>query len=143
MILDREISRCEKFPGQVVSRDKGSLCKHVAVNPEKRFAMRHYKLDGEVVTDPKLCCDFLLLNDTQKKAYFIELKGSDVCHGIKQLEATANYMRSELLPFTFYYRLVSSKVNTHDIKSNAYRKFKQKNFNFFKHSNRILTEILD
>ena len=25
------------------------------------------------------CCDFLLVNDTQQKAYFIELKGGNIC----------------------------------------------------------------
>lgn len=142
MILEKAVSECEKYPKQVVSRDKGSVCKHVAVNPEQKFALRQYQLDGKLVNQ-KLCCDYLLLNDSTKKAYFIELKGSDVRHGIKQLEETGKYMRPELLSFTFYYRLVSRKVNTHDIKSSEFRRFKEKYFRYFKHQNEIIEETLD
>lgn len=52
-------------------------------------------------------------------------------------------MRSELPLFTFYYRLVSRKVNTHDIKSNEFRKFKEKYFKYFKHQNEVIEETLN
>lgn len=51
-------------------------------------------------------------------------------------------LRAELINYTFYYRLVSSKVNTHDVKSSEYRKFKEKHYPFFEHKNREIVDIL-
>lgn len=82
------------------------------------------------------------MNDTKVNAYFIELKVSDIKRGIEQLDETAKMLRAELINYTFYYRLVSSKVNTHDVKSSEYRKFKEKHYPFFEHKNREIVDIL-
>lgn len=138
-MLERLTSKCKINDTRIVSRDKGASVRHIALNEKGRNAVRQYQLDGELVKN-QTCCDFLLLNDTAEDAYFIELKGSDIKQGIRQLDETAKILRRELGHYTFYYRLVSSKVNTHDIKSNEYRKFKEKNYRFFVHKN---NEIID
>ena len=73
MLLTPEKSLCEKNQPIIVSRDKRSQVQHRAINPQRVFEVRQYQLDGDLVTQEK-CCDFLLTNDTSKKAYFIELK---------------------------------------------------------------------
>ncbi len=61
---------------------------------------------------------------------------------VRKKYQTAKMLRAELINYTFYYRLVSSKVNTHDVKSSEYRKFKEKHYPFFEHKNREIVDIL-
>lgn len=59
MILTQEKSKCEKNQKIVVSKDAGQSREHRAKNPEQKYDLRHYKLDGEIFVQEK-CCDFLL-----------------------------------------------------------------------------------
>lgn len=125
MILTQEKSKCEKNQKIVVSKDAGQSREHRAKNPEQKYDLRHYKLDGEIFVQEK-CCDFLLLNDTLEKAYFIELKGENIEEAVEQLEESALKLKSELRGYEFLYRIVSSKVVTHKVRNTKYRKFQEK-----------------
>lgn len=125
MILTPENSLCKVNQAIVVSRDRGNPREHRAINPERRFALRHYKLDGELVRQTK-CCDYLLVNDTKGKAYLIELKGGNIDEAVAQLEAGEQICKNELSGYTFFYRIVCSKAKTHKIQGTKFRKFKEK-----------------
>lgn len=125
MLLTPEKSLCEKNQAIVVSRDKGTRREHRAANPQRQFELRHYKLDGELVRQ-QTCCDFLLINDSGKKAYFIELKGENIDKAVKQLEAGERYCKSELRGYESLFRIVCSKAKTHKLQDNGVRKFKEK-----------------
>ena len=84
--------------------------------------MRHYKLDGELVKNIK-CCDYLLLNDSCKRAYYIELKGRDLEHAIEQVEAGEQICKEFIGQYTSLFRIVTSKTRTHGLKSQKYRHF--------------------
>lgn len=140
-MLEKQISSCGLYDTKIVSKDKHSSVRHIGLNEKGKNKVRQFQLDGEVIKN-KICCDYLLLNDTKENAYYIELKGSDIKHGIKQLEETAKLFEKELEDYQFYYRLVSSKVNTHDIKSSEYRKFKERHFKYFLHKNNEIIEKL-
>ena len=75
MLLSREKSLCEKNQAIVVSRDKGAQVEHRATNPKRQFDLRHYRLDGGLIQQEK-CCDYILINDSRKKAYLIDKKAS-------------------------------------------------------------------
>ena len=77
MLLDPKKSLCSTNQSVVISRDKGQKTEHRAENPSGKYSIRHYKLDGVLIQQEE-CCDFLLLNDTGYKSYYIELKGQDV-----------------------------------------------------------------
>lgn len=142
MLLTREGSLCEKNQKIVVSRDHGNVREHRALNPNGRFDLRHYKLDGDLVQYEK-CCDYLLVNDSGKKAYFIELKGSNVDEAIPQLEAAERRFCSELRQYVLYYRIVASKARTHEIRKNAFRKFQEKYGSRLICKTGILEEVLN
>lgn len=125
MLLTPEISLCEKNQAIVVSRDKGAQREHRANNPQRKFDLRHYKLDG-VLIKRKTCCDFLLINDSRKKAYFIELKGGNIDEAVNQLEAGERECKAELEGYSFFYRIVCSKAKTHKIQNTRFRKFREK-----------------
>ena len=109
MLLTPDKSLCEKRQAIVVSRDKGEQREHRANNPQRQFDLRHYKLDGALIQQAT-CCDYLLVNDSRKKAYLIELKGGKIDQAIKQLEAGEQKCKAELKGYTFLYRIVCSKA---------------------------------
>lgn len=115
-------SLCEPYAKIVVSKDARSRAEHIAKNSGQKYYLRHYRLDGAIVSG-ETCCDFLLLNDTLKKAYYIELKGRDIRHGVEQLEAAEKLMKSRLTGYESNFRLIYSKAATHDIRSNKFRSF--------------------
>lgn len=84
--------------------------------------MRQYKLDGVVVKN-ETCCDFLLLNDSLRRAYLIELKGRNIDEAVPQLQAGKRILSPELKGYDFYCRIVCSKVNKNDLMKNTFRKF--------------------
>ncbi len=142
MILIPEKSICEKNQSIVVSKDKGTQREHRAINPNRRFDLRHYKLDGDVFKQMK-CCDFLLINDSTKKAYLIELKGGNIDEAIEQLESSEQKCKKELKEYDFFYRIVCSKVRTHKIQSGKFRKFKEKCGKKLITKENVLSESLD
>ena len=125
MRLTQDRSLCETHQKIIVSKDHGTSRTHRADNTRKRYAVRQYKLDGDIISDKK-CCDFLLLNDTLKDAYFIELKGGNVDEAIPQLESGLKEFQAELKEYPYYFRAIPSKVRTHDVRSSKFKRFKDR-----------------
>lgn len=142
MLLTSQNSLCEKNQAIVVSKDKGAQREHRANNPQRKFDLRHYKLDGVLIQQTK-CCDFLLINDSRKKAYLIELKGRNIDDAVDQLEAGEEKCKAELEGYTFFYRIVCSKAKTHKIQNNKFRKFREKYGVRLKMKENCLVETLD
>lgn len=62
--------------------------KFIALNPNRKEVLR-IKIDGCVINDNTTNkCDFLIIDPQKDNAYFIELKGKNVKHAIKQLNDT-------------------------------------------------------
>lgn len=123
-ILSGHQSLCDKRQKRIVSKEKRSS--HTAVN-EKRQLVRQYLIDGDVIEDKHVIkCDYLVLNDEKKAAYFIELKGSKVVHAIEQIEETAKRLRPCLQGYQFYYRIVYSGSCTHNVNRAGYLEWERK-----------------
>lgn len=73
MPLNGFTSLCSKNAKQIVSRDKGNPQYHKA-NNVSNSEVTHYQIDGKVIKTGDRC-DYLLMNETSKTAYLIELKG--------------------------------------------------------------------
>jgi hypothetical protein len=117
-------SKCEQNAPIIVSKEKS--CAHYAINAD-RNNVRQYKIDGEVVprTDNRPACDYLVLNDDKKTAYFIELKGSDILRAIKQVEETEKMLKNELSDYSARFRIVY-KSGTHDIQNSLIVEWKRR-----------------
>ncbi len=123
-----------------VSAEKGR--KHIAQNSDGQYEVRHYRLDGDIINNA-LCCDYLLVNDSKRNAYYIELKGSDLTHAIAQVEAGEKICRDFLRGYSAFYRIVTSKTRTQELKSSKYRHFECRvGRDKIKQGNRIIEEIL-
>ena len=125
MIFEGYNSLCKPNAKTIVSRDKGSSRRHIAENPEQKFSVRHFQLDGDVFQNV-LCCDYLLLNDTTKIAYYIELKGHNIGHAAEQLMAGEKLCANEVGDYVALYRIVSSGMPTQKAYPLPYRKLLNK-----------------
>lgn len=101
-------------------------CKHIGYNVN-RHSIRHYLVDKGIIpqNDPEERCDYLLLNDTDKRAYYIELKGSDLEKAIQQIDNTIRLLHSEISSYTVFPRIVYYS-GTHDIHGSKVTKWKAK-----------------
>ena len=117
MLLTIDKSLCEIRQKTIVSKDQRSSRKHCARNLQQKYNVRHYKLDGKLISQ---------INDTVKRAYFIELKGRHIEDAISQLESGYNLFRSELKGYEIHLRIVPSKARTHSLRDPEFRKFKAK-----------------
>lgn len=141
MMLDKAQSLCEERQKKIISRDTKSRCEHRAHNLERNL-IRHYQIDGGVITDKTVQkCDFLLLNDDKKNAYLIELKGTHILKALQQLEETEKHLREALKAYTLNYRIVY-KANTQAIRSSEYTKFCKAKKNRVKASTNLLEETI-
>lgn len=107
----RHQSLCKPQQKNIVSTDQGSSCRHIAHNSDQCH-VRHYRVDGDLITVGKRC-DFMLLNEDRKNVYLIELKGSDLHQAIAQVEATEKILRTNFPEYAFFYRLIyHARVHT-------------------------------
>ena len=102
MPLDGDSSLCEERQPVIVSRDAKGRREHRALNMDACLVIQ-YRIDGDVIRDASICCDFLVMNDDRRDAYLIELKGSDIDHALDLLEATAARFQTELREYRVRY----------------------------------------
>ena len=73
----------------------------------KRQAVRLFHVDGGIIRDKFTeRCDYLLMNDDLKEAYFIELKSSKIRHAYEQINKTIRMARESLHGYEMYKRIV-------------------------------------
>jgi hypothetical protein len=85
-----------------------------------------YRVDGNLIKEGKKC-DFLLLNCEKRKAYFIELKGSNLHRAIDQINQTIDLLQSSIKDdFAIYARIVLTRVNTINLEDLKYKNLNKK-----------------
>jgi len=101
------ISDCEERQPNITSKDQKSSRVHYAHNKlHKRIF--HCVVDGQLITQVT-ASDFLLLNEDEQIAYFIETKGAKVAKAAQQLEITAKRLRADLSNYEYRFRIVHRK----------------------------------
>lgn len=74
------------------------------------------EIDGCVYNEATTKCDYLMVVEDISKAFFIELKGTDVEKGIQQLYVTVNGLKSHFTDYVLEAR-ISNKGTTPDVKT--------------------------
>lgn len=110
-LLSKAASLCESHQKIIVSEEKNR--KHTAKNLDLSL-VRHYKIDGDVITDISILkCDYLVLNDSKKTAYFIELKSSGKFNEARQqIHSTIEKLRQELPGYIYHGRIIAKSVSS-------------------------------
>ena len=101
--------------------------RHIAVNRDKDDVY-HIKIDGDVIPrkyNNTKRIDFLLLNETKKTAYLIELKGCHIEDAFAQLEISHEHLHPLLSGYAIKWRLVH-RSRTSDLKTNNVIKYLRK-----------------
>lgn len=100
--------------------------KHIGNNPD-RLHCRRYHVDGYILkSQDGNKCDYLLVNDDGKDAYFIEMKGGEIDDAPKQLEASIEALKDSLKGYYFFQRIVCSKAGTHKMNGSVILQWKRK-----------------
>lgn len=127
----------------VPCKDSGHSTEYRYINQSSNHLAK-YRVDGGLILNGAKC-DFLLLSCEQKRAYFIELKGSDILHAIEQIDKSIDSLKSNLAGFAFFARIVLTKVSTIDLKSTKLVKLEKRLKSLdgnLKKQTRLLKEIV-
>lgn len=98
---------------EVSVSEKG--CKYTGKN-DAGNAIRLFHIDGYVIqgTSEKKC-DYLILNDTNQKAFYIELKGTDIKKATEQLDNAIEEINGSI-GYEVYPRIVFKGSATHALR---------------------------
>lgn len=130
--LVQKMSLCDKKQALVVSQDKKSknTCRHIARNTDAcnvaQFQLDGdiFQLDGNIFQGHEVRCDFLVLNQDKKNAYFIELKGSNIMHAKQQVESSVNLLRDDLTGYSCFFRIIF-RSQTQEVRSSKVIRWKE------------------
>ncbi len=106
-----EADDCTEFCDEraiIVAKDKGNRQEYRASNKKIRHCCKIRIDNCFIKTGEK--CDFMILNCTDKTAYLIELKGSDLVKSFRQINVTIDKLLSQLDDFKIYARSVITKA---------------------------------
>ena len=110
---------------KVLFKDKGRST-YLYINRSAAHLAK-YRVDGGLIPGDGVKCDDLLLNCEKKRAYFIELKGSDIIRAIQQIDRSIDQLKGDLSGFAFFARIVVTRVNvTHLEKNSQYLRLERK-----------------
>lgn len=107
-------------------RSAENQCVHIGQNPARNH-VRQFKVDGEVFTaqSTESRCDYLLLNDTETKSYYIELKGSDLPKAIEQIENTIRLLSPSIRNYKIFRRIVY-RTGSHKVQESTVLRWRKK-----------------
>lgn len=133
----------------VVLKDKkgGNVCYRGDNNERNELIV--YKIEeGILKNEPGLKCDFGLYTVSSNTIRFIELKGSDLKHAIKQIiNSIKNVVdKNSIEVDRIHGRVVLSKVRTPDMNSTYEKELKRmlkKRNGDFRRENSVLKEVVD
>ncbi len=80
---------------EIVLKDKRASSKYTGLNPNNKLSICRHRIDGVIIKEGSKC-DYLLLDMTDQKAYFVELKGHDINQAAEQIRTTIEVLEPEL-----------------------------------------------
>ena len=115
---------CTEHQKEIHSKENNS--EHIAINKDGD-SVRQIKIDGDVLPTnytQERRVDYLVLDETKKTAYLIELKGSHIKSAFVQLENTDKKLSNALKEHNIYWRVVCSS-RTANLKNNDVKKYQK------------------
>jgi hypothetical protein len=100
----------------VVLKEKRSQYK--IDNPNRKLVCRTPIDGGYIPLNSTCCCDYLVVNCPDCKAYLVELKGCDVLHALEQINATLTLLKSDLSGHACFARIVPTRVGVPNLQNN-------------------------
>jgi hypothetical protein len=100
---DNELFQCG-FVKTLIAKDRGRH--HYQI----QNISNHYLVRLRLVEEQRRKCDYLILDCSSQKAFFVELKGQNLGDAVKQIESTLAAISPRLISFHFYCRIVQTRV---------------------------------
>ena len=120
---EKYTSQCRKQQSKIVSQDRGTV-KHIALNTTGDKVAQYHIDDSKILGNNNSCCDYLVFNDGKKRAYFIELKGRDICKAKSQVLDAEHLFVSDLIGYTRFYRIIY-RTGSHGIQNRTIVQWKK------------------
>ena len=122
-------SNCLEFSDtrrEFVCKDHKEKRKYIGRNPNRNTICK-FQVDKCLIPhSAQEQADYLVINNTIRVAYLIELKGSDLRKAISQLDTTLSTLLPKLGDCQINARVVLSKVPTTHLNSSDYIRFKKR-----------------
>lgn len=87
-------------------------------------------------------CDYLFLLTEDKAAYLIECKGADILKAVDQINSTLNIIKNNLSEYKFKAKIVSTKVYAPNMRTENYKKLREKLNGNLETKNKVCTETI-
>ena len=130
-------SNCNPFPNCELPECSGILKTVSLFDPKGKKS--NYRLVNSAENYMAVCrvedclikdgdrCDYLLFDCEAEKAYFIELKGSNLSKAVGQIDNTLTNLINQIYPkFKISARIVLTRVNTHALTDTAYKRLEKR-----------------
>lgn len=123
----RSLPECEDYTSDAKIVLQENKSKIIFLNPNQKEIIT-IKVDGCVIKDDKILrCDYALIPCDEIEIY-VELKGSDVLHAVKQIESTINLLSNNpqkirKLCFVVSTRVPKQTTNIQQLQSKFKKKF--------------------
>lgn len=79
------------------------------LNNKSNYKVKKIKVDNCIPDHGEKRCDYLMEIKSINRVIFIELKGGDLGHALKQILATINYLKAEFENYRIDVRIVGSR----------------------------------
>ena len=120
-------NKCELMSNNKVLIAKGAKTEYRIINENERLIDKYVVDDCLLRTKQKdEKCDYLVLINEIKEAYFVECKGSDVLKAVNQLDSSINILRNNLPGYVLKGRIISTRVYSPDLRMQAYKRLREK-----------------
>jgi hypothetical protein len=116
------ISRCNECTNNKIVRVSENR-REFRIENNSRYEINKVTVDDCYITSG-LKCDYLfeIINTDIKEVFYVELKGSDIFHGIKQLESTIKYCKTIHNTITKTAYIVASRFPKSSTSSQKFKK---------------------
>ena len=124
---DCERERNNRTRSNIVLKDKKAISKYKGRNRAREEFITILVDDCLITSKTEIKCDYLLLDERNKVARLIELKGAHYNHGVNQIKNTMKIIGNELKAMG--YRKFLGKIacsRSPHIKDSDYKKLKEK-----------------
>ena len=106
------LKNCEQFRDDRSNPSVSEKGKTFQIDNRSKGEVACVKIDGCVFKQADgIKCDFIFEIPSKKKLFYIELKGLDVVHAIKQVHATIEQTKAHYKDFSSAARIIISKDN--------------------------------
>ena len=136
-------NKCELKSNNKVLIAKGAKTEYRIINENERLIDKYVVDDCLLRTKQKdEKCDYLVLINEIKEAYFVECKGSDVLKAVNQLDSSINILRNNLPGYVLKGRIISTRVYSPDLRMQAYKRLREKLKGQLETKNKVFTELI-